>query len=144
MVAQENLDLARQLIDCFNKNDPNTLDQFDALIDKNVQYHDLASQGKTKNLQAFKQAEQKYVKAFPNKKTQIDGIVSADDNQVIVRWTTRGTHKATFYGVPPTNQQITISGITIWRFSNKKLIEAWQLWDRLGLLEQIGAIHAAH
>lgn len=143
MASQENIDIARKLIDCFNIDDPNSLTQFDALIDTNVKYHDLAFPTKTKNLQTFKQAEIEYIKAFPNKKTKIESIVSTEDDQVVVRWTTTGTHKGTFHGIPATNKEFKISGITIWRFSNNKLAEAWQIWDRLGLLEQIGAVHTA-
>jgi steroid delta-isomerase-like uncharacterized protein len=145
MAAQENnLDLAKKLIDAFNKNDANNLNHFDAYLDANVKYHDLSHGGKTKNLQAFKQAEQEYVKAFPNKKTKIDEIFAADNNKVVVRWTTSGTHKSTFHGVAPTNKDFKISGITVWRFANNKLVEAWQVWDRIGLLEQLGAFHPAH
>lgn len=70
MPGKDCVDLAKKLIECFNKNDANNLDYFDALIDKNVKYRDLHTIAKSKDLNTFKQAEKEYIKAFPQQKSE--------------------------------------------------------------------------
>jgi predicted ester cyclase len=89
--------------------------------------------------QTIKLAESVYIKAFPNKVTTIDGII-ASDNQVVVRWTAKGTQKGEFEGVAPSNREFKITGISIFSIEHNKITEIWQVWDHLGLLEQIGEI----
>jgi hypothetical protein len=42
--------------------------------------------------------------------------------------------------VQPTGKPTTTRGIYIFRVAGGKLVEAWDAWDELGLLEQIGAV----
>jgi steroid delta-isomerase-like uncharacterized protein len=111
----------------------------DEIVAENVKVNDPASSHFRGGLSEFKQIEAKYDKAFPHKTCKIDDIFAIDD-KVVVRWTAQGTHKGDFQGVSPTNSNFKISGISIYRFSNGKIVEIYQEWDRLGLLEQIGEV----
>lgn len=142
MAKEDCVAIAKKLIDCFNKNDANNLNVFDETLDQKVKYRDLHSPDKAKDLNAFKQAEKEYITAFPNKKVKIDEVLAVGDNKVILRWTTTATHKGNFHGIAATNKEIKYCGMTLFQCSNNKIVEAWQSWDRLGLLEQIGALHA--
>lgn len=144
MASQDNISLVRKFFDYLNQNDPNKVNACDSLLAPNMQMHDpFQTSMKTPN-QSVKQAESEYIRAFPNKKCKIDSIFSASDDQVVVRWTCTGTHKGEFCGLSPTNKNFTISGISIYRISNNKIAEAWQVWDRFALFEQIGELHLAH
>ena len=55
------------------------------------------------------------------------------------RYKFRGTHRGEFWGIAPTGMQVTISGMFMQRIENGKIVEDWDEWDRLSLLEQIGA-----
>jgi len=59
-------------------------------------------------------------------------------------WTSTMTHKGDFLGFPATGKKATITGTSIQRISNGKIVEGWDNWDQLGLLVQIGAVPAAH
>jgi predicted ester cyclase len=50
------------------------------------------------------------------------------------------THAGELTGVAPTGRRIGISGITVERFENGKVVEAWRCMDTLGLLQHIGAV----
>jgi steroid delta-isomerase-like uncharacterized protein len=143
MATQQNLSLVRRLFDeVYAKENYKALDD---LIAQNIQIHDAAAPHFHGGLQALKQQEMMYTKAFPNKKVKIDDIMSTADDRVIVRWTCTGneTHKGEFPGIPNTNKSYKFSGIGIYRITNGKISEIWQNWDRLGLLEQIGEIQPA-
>ncbi len=77
--------------------------------------------------------------AFPDIKMTFDDQI-AEGDKVMTRYTLRGTHKGEYAGVPPTNKQVTYTGMWIYRIEGGKIVERWGNNDRLGLLQQIGAI----
>jgi len=76
--------------------------------------------------------------AFPDTELLVQDCFAAED-KVAVRWTATGTHKGDGLGMPPTGKTVQITGMTIARFENGRIVEGWDNWDRLGMLEQIGA-----
>lgn len=137
---QQNLTQTKRLFEeVFNKYN---LAAMDEIVANNVKYIDPAMPTHRDGLQAFKEAERIYIRAFPNKKLKIDEIFAADD-RVVVQWTCQATQKGDLQGIPATNRDIKISGISIYKFANGKIIEVRQIWDRLALLEQIGEIQPA-
>jgi steroid delta-isomerase-like uncharacterized protein len=76
--------------------------------------------------------------AFPDTEVTIEDIFAADD-KVAVRWVATGTHKGNGLGFPASDRRVRISGMTVARIENGKIVEGWDNWDRLGMLEQIGA-----
>lgn len=143
MTAQQNINLIHKLFDLFNQNDPKKLNAFDELLAPNCHLHDPIIAHPKAGSETFKQTEKEYIKAFPNKKLVIDDIFSTED-RVAARWTTKGNHKGEFQGIAGTDREFTISGISFYRIANNKIIEIWRIWDRQGLLEQIGKTHMAH
>jgi predicted ester cyclase len=49
-------------------------------------------------------------------------------------------HEGELGGVKPSGKRVTMSGTTIERFEDGKVVEAWRSMDTLGILHQIGAI----
>jgi predicted ester cyclase len=76
---------------------------------------------------------------FPDIRFTIEDLV-AEGDRVAVRWTWTGTHKGTFRGFAPTGKAVHNSGIVIYRFANGRAVSASLETDRLGALQQIGAI----
>jgi steroid delta-isomerase-like uncharacterized protein len=76
---------------------------------------------------------------FPDIQWTLEETI-AEDDKVAARFTMRGTHKGTFYGVPPTGRKIEVKAMNIYRFSNGKILEEHGQPDLLGLLQQIGAV----
>ena len=77
--------------------------------------------------------------AFPDIQVTVEDQI-AEGDKVATRWTCRGTHKGQFQGMPPTGEQMTMSGMTIFRIANGKLVEGWNNPDLLGMLQQLGAV----
>lgn len=77
--------------------------------------------------------------AFPDLHFTIEDQI-AEGDRVATRWTARATHKGEFQGVPPTGRQGVVTGITISRVADGKVVEGWTNLDELGLLQQLGVI----
>ena len=72
----------------------------------------------------------------------IDHLVADDDN-VSIAYTMRGTHLNPFDGVAATGRKIEVRGLQIEQFdAAAKVRERWGSTDVLGVLQQIGAIRA--
>lgn len=79
--------------------------------------------------------------AFPDLEIEVRDLI-AEGDEVVARWVARGTHEGEFQGVPPTGREIEVTGITIERFEDGKIVEGWTNRDAIGLLQQIGAVPA--
>ena len=58
----------------------------------------------------------------------------------MLRWRVEGTHTGEFLGVAPTDAEVRLPVTEIFRVADGQLVEAWDQYDRLGLMQQIGAI----
>ena len=75
---------------------------------------------------------------FSDSHTSADIIAEGD--KVAVHWAWSGTHTGEFMGIPPTGRHIaTITGITIHRFADGKLVESWASYDMMGFMQQLTA-----
>jgi predicted ester cyclase len=59
---------------------------------------------------------------------------------VVVRFTAAGTHTGDGLGFPATNARMRVSGITIARVEDGVLTEGWNIFDSMGLLQQLGIL----
>lgn len=75
--------------------------------------------------------------AFPDLEVSPDLIV-AEGDMVMALATFTGTHQAEFLGVPATGQQITWSHVDINRIQDGKVVEAWHIGSREGILQALG------
>jgi len=77
--------------------------------------------------------------AFPDAKRSVEDQFT-DDIHVVTRWKFTATHRGDFLGIAPTGKRITVTGISIHRISGGKIVEEWQQWDSLGLMQQLGVV----
>ena len=64
----------------------------------------------------------------------------AEDDKIAARFTMRGSHQGSFFGVPPTGKNIAVQAMNIYRFADGRIVEERGLPDLLSLLMQIGAM----
>jgi steroid delta-isomerase-like uncharacterized protein len=79
---------------------------------------------------------------FPDIQWTLEEMV-AEGDKVAARFTMRGTHRGTFFGVPPTGKTISVQAMNIYRLSGGQFVEEHGQPDMLGLLQQIGAMPTA-
>ena len=83
-----------------------------------------------------------FLAAFPDLHSTVDDVISEGD-KLVLRWTIQGTHTGEFLGIPASNNQISLAVTEIFRIADGQLVEAWDQYDRLDLMEQIGGIPAS-
>ena len=74
---------------------------------------------------------------FPNLKVIIEDMV-AEGDKVAARCSVRGSHEGEFLGRAATQSPVEITGITIVRIYNGKIVEAWNNFDFMTLYKQVG------
>jgi predicted ester cyclase len=76
---------------------------------------------------------------FPDLHFTIQDTI-VEGSRVVIRWTSKGTHRGVFAGTAPTGREALNEGIAIYRVEDGKIVETWAQFDRLGVLQQIGAV----
>lgn len=66
--------------------------------------------------------------------------IAASGNTVACRYKLSAVHLGTFLGIPATNRQFNVDGMTFLRFANERCIERWQSMDKLSLLRQLEGV----
>src|ERR687890_2500019 len=81
-----------------------------------------------------------YKTALPDLNITIEDVVGEGD-KAVTRWTVRGTHQGEVeeFG-PPTGRQVELKGITIHRIDGGKIVEEWEAYDNLSILQQLGLV----
>lgn len=73
---------------------------------------------------------------FPDIHWTLEELV-AEDDRVAARFTIRGTHTGTFFGVSPTNRKMQVEQAGFYTFSRGQIIEERGQPDILGIIHQI-------
>ena len=77
--------------------------------------------------------------AFSGAEFTIKELVATGDT-VVVRLAMTGTHESDFQGIRPSGAAVSMDGIAIMRIEHGLIVEYWMQYDRLSLMQQIGAI----
>ena len=77
--------------------------------------------------------------AFPDFSEEIVDMV-AEDDKVVIRSISRGTHQGELMGIPATGKPVVMSGIDIGRWQGGKLVEIWHIEDIMGMMMQLGLV----
>ena len=109
------------------------------LFAPNYQHHDASTPDFGRGPDSEKKRASLYRNAFPDVHFTIEDVI-AEGETVMTRWSCRGTHKGDLNGIAATNKQFTITGITVARVSNGKIVEGFVNWDALGLMQQLGVV----
>ena len=135
MLAEANKALARRFYEeGWNQGN---LAIFDELFAPNHVLHDPSFPEPIRGLEGFKQYYGSYRTAFPGNQLTVEAYIAEGDT-VVSRWTGRGTHTGDLMGIAPTGKQVTVTGISIQRIANGKIVEEWSNYDMLGMLQQLG------
>jgi steroid delta-isomerase-like uncharacterized protein len=92
--------------------------------------------GKELDLTEFEERVRISRMPFPDQHFDVQDVL-ADNEKVMLTWNWRGTHLGDLPGFPPSGQQITMTGATVYYIDNQKITGHWQLVDRFGVYQQL-------
>ena len=107
------------------------LDLIDELLAADFVDHSLP-EGMDASVAGARQAVQGAIDAFPDGQWSIEDLI-AEGEKVVLRWKMQATHEQEFRGIAPSRKPVTVTGITILRIVNGKIVERWSNWDALVL-----------
>ena len=81
--------------------------------------------------------------AFPDAQVTLNEMV-ADGDTLIVRYTFAGTNTGTLLTrAITTSKHASFTTVDVYHFADGRIVDYWQIYDRLDLLEQLDALDAA-
>lgn len=128
-----NTTIVRRAFEAWNKRDLSTITQ----LFPDCLYHSPAT-GDIKG-EAYRTFFTALLDGFPDGRLTVNDELTEND-KVVVRWSFTGTHKANLMGIATTGKRVTMTGMSIIRITNGKIVEAWEEWDNLGLMQQLGVV----
>jgi len=138
MSTEANKALVRRYREIYNTNQ---LDKLGEVLADNFVPHTLFP-GMSPGLETYKQIHTMAKASFPDIRTQTEDLI-ADGDKVVERWTQTMTHTgAPFMGLPPSGKAVRVTGISIYRLANGRIVEHWANMDFFGVMAQLGAIPA--
>ena len=131
-MSEDNKALARHSWEIASQHDPDALEEVYAA---ELVWHEPDQD--VRGLQEAKQYYSKYLSAFPDLNFTVEDVI-AEGDKVVTRWRVRGTHQGEVedFG-PPTGRQMEFEGITIHRIEGGKIVEEWERYDNLSIMQQL-------
>jgi steroid delta-isomerase-like uncharacterized protein len=131
--VERNVAMIQAYVEAANRGDASYLDEY---LAPGYAYHGPAGE---LDRSGFMEFHEGVLAAFPEATMTAEDVI-AEGDRVATRWTLRGAHRGPFLGIPPTGKEVTISGIIISRFQDGRVVEEWEVADRLGLMQQLGVL----
>jgi steroid delta-isomerase-like uncharacterized protein len=136
MSAEQNKTLVRRLIEEPWKGDMGVVDE---LIDHSYIGHDPSLPEPLRGPEGVKEFISTYREAYSDARITVDEQI-AEGDKVLTRWTGRGKHDGDLMGISPTGKQVTVTGLTLSRLANGKVVEEYTNWDTFGMMQQLGVV----
>jgi predicted ester cyclase len=136
MLLNKNEEVLRRAIERWNSQD---LDGYMQMYDPQIDAKGFP--GVTPGADSLRSFYEAFWSAFPGSKLTVEEILSEGD-KIAFRFIVAGRHMGTLMGIPSTNRDIKVEGITIMQYNeNNKCIRRWNQADFLGLMQQLGAMN---
>lgn len=139
---EDNKERAKQYLKAIEEHTDGNIDNLEEFVAEDVVNHNPVSRdditvGEARGIKAFRQHADSILTAFPDLSFDIQDTI-AENDRVMVRFVLSGTHDGPFMGIEPTGEEVTMSGIVVYRFADGKIIERWGEANTMGVLKQIG------
>lgn len=141
MSLEKNKTIIRRYTEACNKKDS-------ALLDELVAPDYFHPVFQLRGREAYKQFETMLWKAFPDWNETIEDI-TAEEDKVWYRMKITGTHVGELHfpapsgkmmTLAPTGKKFTMTGVSIKRIVDGKIVESWAVYDMLDFYKQLGVI----
>jgi steroid delta-isomerase-like uncharacterized protein len=106
-------------------------------FDKNVTL--VANPENIVGIEDFKAYYQNFLTGFSNITfTVVDAF--GQGNKIVKHWIFNGTHTGDFFGIPATNKEVNVAGVTLVLMKDGKIAQEQDFMDNLEFMQQLGVI----
>ncbi len=127
MSTEANKVLVRRYREAHNTNNLALLDE---VVAADIKSHN-GMPGLPSGLEGGKMVHRTFLTAFPNGRVTTEGLI-AEGDQVVERFTFRGTNTGLLMHSSATGTKVTFSGVSVFRIANGKIMEHWGAHDAFG------------
>lgn len=139
MNVQEIKELSSNYMKIWNAGEEDLLNEFaaDDLIVNYTHFENTYT-----SITEYKSILQQTHEFFPNLEITLEEIIPSENgNSATINWEYTGTHEdGNLFGVDSSGKKVTVQGVTVLKFQNRKVVEEKGIVDNLNLMVQLGAI----
>jgi steroid delta-isomerase-like uncharacterized protein len=140
MSVQENLKIAREFYEGFNKRNFANVQKF---VDDNAQFQVIPFNTKFSGKEGYMQVVQGWTTAFSDGQCDITNIAAGDD-WAVVEFTGRGVQDGTLMSpegsIMPTGKKVDIPFCDVFKIKNGKIVSHNSYFDTATMMKQLGLI----
>jgi C-1 hydroxylase len=125
--------VVRSFVEAWNRRD---FDRFDALMGEGAVLH-MAAGDLPCDPGGTRAIAEEWTTAFPDWRFTLRTLL-AEGDLVVAHMPYSGTHRAAIMGVEPTGKSCTVDEMVIFRIAERKIVEAWEVFDEAGMWRQLG------
>lgn len=115
------------------------LEVVDELLSNDYVGHVPNQPGPVRGPDGFKQMVQSFRTAMPDLRLNVnDQIITSD--RLVLYWTATGTNTGPMGEIPPSNNAVSVEGVTILRIAGGKIVQEWEVFDTMGFAMQLGLV----
>jgi predicted ester cyclase len=143
MAAQENVALARSLLDLYNnrQSDPTWLEKSMAAFAADSEYIDAPTGATLHGPDGYKRLVLLFKEAFPDSREELTNAFATKDQVVleaISRWTNPNPSYLPTGAIPVTGHSIELRICHVFQIRNGKIVSYHTYYDMMTMLEQLG------
>lgn len=112
---------------------------WDELVAEDAIQHFCSAEEPMLGLDKIKAFESSLFQGFPNLKQTIPNVI-AENDKVVYFHILEGLHTGNFIGIPPTGNRVKVTGFTMLKIANDKVIERWYETNLLEVMQQLEVI----
>jgi steroid delta-isomerase-like uncharacterized protein len=122
--------------DIWNRGDLAVVDE---VMSPDARYHGPHMPNGTGGREDWRRAIAMYRAAMSDAHVVFEELIACGET-IVGRWSATGTHTGDLPGVAATGKQIGITGISIYRLREGRIVEVWEELDLLGMWQQLGVV----
>jgi steroid delta-isomerase-like uncharacterized protein len=100
-------------------------------------YHDTTVDTRPVDHETYMARNAAFAAAFPDRQVAIEDLVASRD-RVVIRAVLHATHTGPLGDVAPTGRPVRLASTIVYRFADGRVVEEWEIFDKLGMYQQLG------
>ena len=100
-------------------------------------YHDITAPGAPVDHATYMARNAGFAAAFPDRRVDIEDLIATGD-RVVARAVLHATHTGPLGDIAPTGRKVRLASTIIYRFDQARVVEEWEIFDKLGMYQQLG------